>query len=228
MTRRTPQFLETHRPRRAVEERDAVEQDGGGEQAREHIFEGTFRGLLAVPGETGQNVEAYGHEFQAEVDDQKVGTRNHDHHPHGSQQDKDGELSGGLRLFSPLLEGGEEHQDRCQQQDHLENHREPVTRPGTPEELRRRPQGPLEKEEGARRSEEGKVALAPSPAPGKDRFGQDEKNGRPQERELRTAGPEDFRHHGSPSLSRHHGATAVKSASVSTSPLSMISRKGRG
>jgi hypothetical protein len=71
---------DVRRAAEAIQERKAVREDSGAEGAEENVLKGGFVGTLLAAEETGEDVEAEGHGFEAEEEDDQIGTRCHEHH----------------------------------------------------------------------------------------------------------------------------------------------------
>ena len=91
---RRAEAREVGRARRAVEERDPVQEEAAGEGAEQEVLQ---RGLVALgpgPEGAGEDVEGQRHELEREEDDEEVRPGRHQHHADGGEEDQRVVLAG--------------------------------------------------------------------------------------------------------------------------------------
>ena len=71
----------------AVEQRDAVEQDPGGESAQHEIFEARLGRARVAALEAGEDVGGEALELEADIEGEEIAGR--DHHPHADRGEED-------------------------------------------------------------------------------------------------------------------------------------------
>ncbi len=139
----------------AVDERDAVEEDGRREGAEQEVLEpGLLRGeALAV--ERGEHVQRDREDLERQEDGDEVVGRRHQHHAGGRAQHQR-EVLGALEVLAPQVAAGQQQREQGGAEDHrLHEHREPVDRDQPAQGLVRTvavDEAPLHAGEDARRS----------------------------------------------------------------------------
>ncbi len=80
---RKSELAELHGAGKPVDQRNAVQQQAGGQRAENEIFEPGFRAAQLVAGEGGEHVDRQRLQFEAEIERHHVGGRGHHQHAGG-------------------------------------------------------------------------------------------------------------------------------------------------
>ena len=91
----------------AVDQGDAVEEEGGGERAEQEVLHGRFAGLEGVAAISGQDVAGDRAHFEADEGGEKFLRGGEDAHAGGGEQDQ-GEEFGGFQIFALEIGAGDE------------------------------------------------------------------------------------------------------------------------
>ena len=75
-------------PVRAVDQRDPVEQEGGGERPEHEVLHAGFLGLVPAHVHGGEDVDGERQDLEADEQHDQVVGRRHDHAARGRQQDE--------------------------------------------------------------------------------------------------------------------------------------------
>ena len=172
---RRPEPRQVGRPRRAVEQRDPVEEEAAREGAEQEVLQCRLVAGGPGPEGTSEHIERQRHELEGEEDHQEIRPRRHQHHANGGEQDQGVVLP---RLHAEVREipdGQEQHQDGGYPDDDVEEEGEAV-----------HDQHPLEARRGALPEEQGHPHRSAHTE--HTRGGEDARSGAPRRRVKEQAG----------------------------------------
>ena len=99
----------------AEAQRDAVEEEGGGEAAEKEVLDGGLGCGGAAFAETGEDVGGDRGDFEADEDHEELDGRSHEHHAGGAEADE-GKVLAGMRyraVFEVIERGEQGNDDDC-------------------------------------------------------------------------------------------------------------------
>ena len=113
-------------PGRAVDEAEAVEEQGRGEGTDEDVLDAGFDGAAPVDGVAGEDVEAEAEEFVGDVGGQQLARRDHRHHGEDGEEEDAVELAVAAQVLLHVVCRGDDHEGGDGEEEELEEGREAV------------------------------------------------------------------------------------------------------
>ena len=117
---------EDRRPRRAVDQAQAVEEQGGGEGPDEDVLDAGLDRTATVDGVACEHVEAEAEELEGDVGGEQLARRDHRHHAEDGEEEDAVELAVAVQVPLHVVGRGQDHEGGDGQEEELEEGREAV------------------------------------------------------------------------------------------------------
>ena len=88
---------------KAIDQRNAVDEQAGGERAEYEIFQPRLSRAQGVPRHCGADIERQGLQLEADIEGHQVGSRDHGDHAEHSEDNEDGKLEAGDRFAAVIV-----------------------------------------------------------------------------------------------------------------------------
>ena len=110
---------EVHRPREAIGQRYAIQEQARRQRAQDEVLQACFRRTYVVPRKRRQHVDGQRLKLQAHIQRHQVVGRRHDHHAHGAEQHQHRKLEPGDTLTRIVVEREHDAQYRAGENQQL-------------------------------------------------------------------------------------------------------------